>query len=91
MSGHHVTAIQKGQVQIKMCDDNKDPFIATLHKVLLEPDLCDRLFSIITLMNSGNNCLFHKGFCNVYFGAKENSAVTLPHSAKRKHLFLGKI
>ena len=49
--GHHITAIQKGQVRIKMCDDNRDPFIALLHNVLLAPYLCDRLFSIITLMN----------------------------------------
>ena len=42
--GNHVTAKQKGQVRIKMCDDNGDPFIATLHNVLLAPDLCDRLF-----------------------------------------------
>ena len=75
--GHHVTAKQKGQVQIKMCDDNGKTFIATLHNILLEPDLCDSLFSIITLMNSGHNCLFHKGFCTVYFGAREKNAVTL--------------
>ena len=42
--GHHVTAKQKGQVKIKMCDDNRDPFIETLHNVLLAPDLCDGLF-----------------------------------------------
>ena len=42
--GHHVTAKQKFQVKIKMCDDHGDPFIATLHNVLLAPDLCDRLF-----------------------------------------------
>ena len=42
--GHHVTAKQKGQVQIKMCDDNGDPLIATLHNVLLAPYLCDGLF-----------------------------------------------
>ena len=74
-----------------MCDDNGKPFITTLHNVLLAPDLCDRLFSIITLMNSGHTCLFHKEFCTVYFGAKENNAVTLPHSAQRKHAFLEKI
>ena len=51
--GHNVTAKQKEQVQIKMCDDNGDPFIRMLHNVLLAPDLCDRLFSIITLNNSG--------------------------------------
>ena len=74
-----------------MCDDNGNPFIATLHNVLLEPDLCDRLFSIITLMNSGHTCIFHKGFCTVYFGAEKKYAVTLLHSAQRKHAFLGKI
>ena len=41
---HHVTAEQKGQVQIKMGDNNGDPLIATLHNVLLSPDLCNRLF-----------------------------------------------
>ena len=49
--GHHVMAKQKGHVQIRMCDDNGYPFIARLHNVLLEPDLCNRLFSIIMLMN----------------------------------------
>ena len=37
---HHVTAKQKGQVKIKMCDDNGDPFITTLYNVLLAQDLC---------------------------------------------------
>ena len=43
------------------------------------------------LMHSGHTCLFHKGFCTVYFEAKENNAVTFPHSAQRKHAFLGEI
>ena len=34
---------------------------------------------------------FHTGFCTVYFGAKEDNAVTLPHSALRKHTFSGNI
>ena len=89
--GHHVTAKQKGQVRIQMCDDNRKKFIATLYNVLLAPDLCDRLFSIIRLMNAGHTCLFHKGFCMVYFGADNRNAVTLPHSAQRKHAFTGKI
>ena len=89
--GHHVTAKQKGRVRIQMCDNNEDPFIATLYNVLLAPDLCDRLFLIITLMDSGHTCLFNKGLCTVYFVAKNNNAVTLPHSAQRKHAFLGKI
>ena len=82
---------KKGQSRIKICDDNGDPFIKTLHNVLLAPDLSYRVFSIIALMNSGHNCIFHKGFCTVYFGAKENNAVNLPHSSQRKHAFLGKI
>ena len=49
--GYHVTAKQKGQVQMKMRNDNRDPFIATLHNILLAPDLCDGLFSIVKLMN----------------------------------------
>ena len=36
---HQVTAKHKGQVQIKMCDDNGDHFIATLYNVLLAPEL----------------------------------------------------
>ena len=74
-----------------MCNDNSKSFIATLHYVLLAPDLCDKLFSIIRLMNSGHTCIFHKGFCTVYFVAKEKNSITLPHSAQRKHAFLGKI
>ena len=91
VDGHHVTAKQKGKVQIKMCDNNGDPFIATLHNVLLTPDLCNKLFSIITLINLVHNCLFTKGFCTVYFGSKEKNAVTLPHIAQRKYAFLGEI
>ena len=71
VDGHHVTAKQKGQVWIKMYDDNRDTFITTLHNVLLASDLCDRLFSIFTLMNLVHTCLFHKGFCTVYFREKE--------------------
>ena len=82
--GHHVTAKQEGSVCIQMCDDNRKKFVATLYNVLLAPDLCNRLFSIIVLMNAGHTCLFHKGFCMVYFGTKEDNSVTLPHSAQRK-------
>ena len=74
-----------------MCDDNGNIFIATLYNVLLAPYLCDRLFSIIMLMNAGHTFLFHKGFCTVYFGVDKINAVTLPHSAQRKHAFTGKI
>ena len=61
------------------------------HNVLLAPDLCDRLFSIITLINSGHIFISQKVFCTVYFGAKEKNAVTLSHSSQRKHAFIGKI
>ena len=89
--GHHVTAKQKGSVRIQMCNDSGNTFFATLYNIILAMDLCEKLFSIITLMNAGHKCLFHKRFCIVYFGAKEDNAVTLPHSALRKHAFSGKI
>ena len=73
-----------------MCNNNGKTFVATLYNVLLAPDLCNRLFSIITLINAGHTSIFHKGFCTVYFGAKEDNEVTLPHSALRKHAFSGK-
>ena len=59
---YHATAKQKGQVQIKMCDDNGKTFIATLYNVLLAPDLYDRLFSSIALMNTEHTFIFQKGF-----------------------------
>ena len=74
-----------------MCDDNGKTFIATLYNVLLAPDLGNRLFSIIMLMNSGHTCIFQKGFCTVYFVADKIIAVTLPHSAQRKHAFTSKV
>ena len=42
-------------------------------------------------MIEGHNCLFNNGFCTVYFGVEKKHAVTLPHSAQRKHAFTGKI
>ena len=84
-------AKQKGSVQIQTCNDNGKKFIATLYNVLLAPDLCDRLFSIIMLMNAGHTFIFQKGFCLVYLGSDKKNAVTLPHRAQRKHIFTGKI
>ena len=69
--GHHVTGKQKDHVQVKTCDHDVNPFIKTLHSVLLAPDLCNRLFSIITIMNSGHTCLFQKWFRIIYFGVRE--------------------
>ena len=37
--GHLITGRQTGEVQIKFCGDNGKPFVATLYKVLLAPDL----------------------------------------------------
>ena len=36
--GHHVTAKQKGQVQIQICNDNRETLIVKSHNVLLAPD-----------------------------------------------------
>ena len=74
-----------------MCDNNGITFIATLHNLLLEPDICDMLFFIIKLMNLVHTCLFYKGFCPVQFGDKGGNAVSLQHSAQRKHAFWGEI
>ena len=74
-----------------MCDDHGDPFIPRLHNVLLAPELCNRLFSIVTLMNSGHTYLFHKRFCTVYLRGREKNAVMLPHITQRKHAFLGEM
>ena len=41
-------------------------------------------------MSAGHTCLFHNGFCTVYFGTKEDNAVTLEHSAVREHAFMVK-
>ena len=90
VDGHHVTAKQKGSVCIQMFDDNGKTFVATLYNALLAPNLCDKLFSVIALMNAGHTCVFHKGFCMVYFGAKEDNAAALTYSAVRKHAFMGK-
>ena len=62
---HYVMAKQKEQVRIKMCDNIGDTFITTLYNILLAPDIYDKLFSNITLMNSVHTCLFYKGFCTV--------------------------
>ena len=63
----------------------------TLHNVLLAPDLCVRLFSIIKVINLGHTCLFHKGFYTEYFVPKEKNAVTLPHIEQSKHALFGEI
>ena len=73
-----------------MCNNNGKTFITTLYNVLLAPDLCNRFFLIITLINAGHDCFFHKEFFTVYFGAEKKNAVSLPHSAQRKHAFTGK-
>ena len=49
--GHYATPKQKGQVQIRIFDNNRDPFIATLHNVILAPDICHISFSIIMLID----------------------------------------
>ena len=74
--GHHITAGKKGKVRIKMRNNHGYPFIATLHNLLLAPELYDRLFSIITLMNVRHTCLFYRVFCTLYFVTKEKNDVT---------------
>ena len=70
--GHHVME-KKVQVQIKMCKNNGDHFTATVHNVILAPDLCDRLFPIITLINLVHTCLFH---CVIWSKREKCSYIT---------------
>ena len=44
----------------------------------------------ISIINSGNTCLFHKGFCTVFFSENEDDMVILPHSSQQNHAFLVK-
>ena len=59
---HHVIEKQKGQEQIKTCNNNGDTFIATFYYVLLAPDLCDRLFYNLKSMNLYILVYITKGF-----------------------------
>ena len=65
--GNLVILKQTGEVQIIMHENNWKPFIATLYNVLFAPGLCDQLFSIITLKESGHTCPFHRCFFTVSF------------------------
>ena len=49
-----IAAKQTGQSKIGMRDNDGKSFICVLYNVLLGPYLCNRLFSIITLMNLGH-------------------------------------
>ena len=80
--GNYVTEKQTGQVQISIHDDNGQLLISTLYNFLSDSDLCDRLFSIIVLMNLGHTCLFHKVFCTFFFGDNEQNVVTITHNAQ---------
>ena len=88
--GNLLTAKQTGEVQITMYEDNGKPFIYTLYNILFAPDLCDQLFSIVTLINLGHTCLFHKWFCMILFRCNNQIKVTLTHSAQQKPAFLVK-
>ena len=86
--GHHVKAKQKGQVRIKMCGQNGNTFITTLHNVIFAPDLCNRLFSFITLINFCTYLIIsQRVLYSVLFSQREKCR-TLPHIAERKHDFL---
>ena len=45
---NYVTEKQEGQAQIKMCEDNGNPFITIFHNVLLAPNLCNLLFWLLS-------------------------------------------
>ena len=39
--GHFITEKKKGEVQIKICDNDDKPFISMLFNVLFDPKLCN--------------------------------------------------
>ena len=78
-------------VQIKIHKDNGKPFITALYNILLVPNLCDLLISIITLMRLGHTLLFHKVFCTVFFSDNENNVATLSQTTQIKQTFLVKM
>ena len=87
MDGSFVTAKQTGEIEIKIRNDNGKPFIDKWYNILFVPYLCDEIFFIIKLINLGHTCLFHKGFCLVFFSDNEQNTVTLPHSTQQIHAF----
>ena len=50
----------------KRRDNTSKRFIAMSYSILLAPELCNRLFSIIRLLNLGHTCLFQKWFAQTY-------------------------
>ena len=91
MDVHHVTAKQKGHVQIEIFNDNGYYSIASFHNALLAPNIWDRLFSIITLLNLGHTCSFQKGICTVYFGDMMKNVIISVHIVYGKHAMFGEI
>ena len=86
---YFITLKKNREVQIKIYDNNGKPLISILYNVLFSPDLCDQLNSIITLMNLGYTCLFHKGVC-IFLSDNKQNVVILLHIAQLKHVFLVK-
>ena len=89
--GNHVMEKQKVKVRIKIWNDNGDPFIAMLHNVLLAPDLYNGLFQSLYEWIRDIIVYSKKGFSLCTLEHNIYNIVTLPHSAQRKHAFLGKI
>ena len=71
-----------------MYDDNGKAFINMFYNVLFASNLCNSLFSNITLLNLVHTCLFKKGFCTFIFSANEHNSVTFPRSAHRNREYL---
>ena len=89
--GNFVTDKQTVQVQIKMCYYYGRPFTATVYNIILAPNLCDQLFSMIMLINLVHTWLFRKVFGTVFFSDNEQKSVTLTHRTQRKHALLVKM
>ena len=74
-----------------MCNDKGYNIITTFHNILLAQDLCNRLFSIIRLLNSGHTLFILQKVLHSVLWKQGENVVSLLQSALRKHECLGEI
>ena len=85
---HHGTSNQKGQVRIKMRDNDIYSFIATLHNVLLTPyNHATGYFLSLRSWIKETLVYYTKSFVLFTSKQKRKNSVTLSHSEQRKHAF----
>ena len=92
-----VTEKQIGEVQENPHDDNGKNVIATLYNILFAPDFSNKLFSIITLINSGHTYItlvqMNRTWLHYRISCRENMHFWLkrktPKANPQKKIFFG--